>query len=137
MDDRKYHHRRPFMVIPAVFMGIVVAAAMSLVTAVFIMLLWNWLMPAIFGLGVIGFWQAFGLSLLVKLLFCGFGKFFPGPGARKWPKHWKEMDEHRARFYKNRCFDDVYEDWWEKEGSKSFEDYLKKDKGDAKGKEEE
>jgi hypothetical protein len=47
------------------------------------------------------------------------------------------MDEHRARFYKNRCFDDVYEDWWEKEGSKSFEDYLKKDKDDAKGKEEE
>ena len=34
-----------------------------------IMLLWNWLMPAIFGLGTISFWQAFGLAFLSGLLF--------------------------------------------------------------------
>ena len=34
-----------------------------------IMLLWNWLMPIIFGLPTISFWQALGLNLLTGLLF--------------------------------------------------------------------
>lgn len=35
------------------------------------MLLWNWLVPVIFGLGTITFWQALGLIVLVKLIFGG------------------------------------------------------------------
>ena len=35
------------------------------------MLLWNWLVPMIFGLGTITFWQALGLIVLVKLIFGG------------------------------------------------------------------
>ena len=34
-----------------------------------LMLLWNWLMPTIFGLPYIGFWQACGLQLIATLLF--------------------------------------------------------------------
>ena len=34
-----------------------------------LMLLWNWLMPGIFHLPEIGFWQAVGLQLLATLLF--------------------------------------------------------------------
>jgi len=34
-----------------------------------LMILWNWLMPSIFGLPEIGFWQACGLQLLAILLF--------------------------------------------------------------------
>jgi hypothetical protein len=33
-----------------------------------VMLLWNWLMPEIFGLPVINFWQALGLCVLSSLL---------------------------------------------------------------------
>jgi hypothetical protein len=33
------------------------------------MLLWNWLMPVIFGLSEISFWQAVGLNLLASILF--------------------------------------------------------------------
>lgn len=33
------------------------------------MLLWNWLMPAIFGLKAITFWQAVGLNFLTGILF--------------------------------------------------------------------
>jgi len=33
------------------------------------MLLWNWLMPGIFGLVEIGYWQAMGLNLLSSILF--------------------------------------------------------------------
>jgi len=34
-----------------------------------LMVLWNWLMPTIFGLPEIGFWQACGLQLLATILF--------------------------------------------------------------------
>ena len=34
-----------------------------------LMLLWNWLMPIIFGLPTITFWQALGLNLLTGILF--------------------------------------------------------------------
>jgi hypothetical protein len=37
-----------------------------------VMLLWNALMPEIFHLPLIGFWQALGLLLLAKILFSGF-----------------------------------------------------------------
>ena len=45
--------------------------------------LWNWLMPVLFGLHAITFWQAIGLLVLAKLLF---GGFRGGPGANK---HWR------------------------------------------------
>ena len=34
-----------------------------------LMLLWNWLMPTIFNLPTIGFWQACGINLLASILF--------------------------------------------------------------------
>jgi hypothetical protein len=38
-----------------------------------VMLLWNWLMPEIFGLKPLGYWQAWGLLALCTILFKGFG----------------------------------------------------------------
>ncbi len=38
-----------------------------------VMLLWNWLAPALFGLRPITFWQAIGLLALCRILFGGFG----------------------------------------------------------------
>ena len=37
-----------------------------------VMVLWNWLMPTIFGLITLTYWQAGGLLLLSKLLLSGF-----------------------------------------------------------------
>lgn len=36
-----------------------------------VMLLWNWLMPDLFGLPHISFWQSAGLLMLCKILFGG------------------------------------------------------------------
>ncbi|MFN0105020.1 MAG: hypothetical protein ACKV2U_23420 [Bryobacteraceae bacterium] len=49
--------------------------------------LWNWLMPGIFGLTAITFWQAVGLLALSWLLFGGWRGFRgPGSGHRE---HWR------------------------------------------------
>jgi len=47
--------------------------AMAAVFGVAVMFLWNALIPTIFGLTVINFWQALGLLVLARILFGGFG----------------------------------------------------------------
>jgi hypothetical protein len=56
-------------------------------------LLWNWLMPAIFGLRTIGFAQAIGLLILSKILL-GFGGR-GGGGWRRGRDRWKEGMKER------------------------------------------
>lgn len=51
------------------FTALLVALIIDLVFAIPVMLLWNWLMPAIFGIAVISYLQALGLLLLCRLLF--------------------------------------------------------------------
>jgi hypothetical protein len=63
--------------------------------------LWNWLMPAMFGLHTITFWQALGMLLLSKILFGGFHKH-GGPGRGRWGREmrarWESMSpEERER----------------------------------------
>jgi predicted membrane protein len=53
----------------AIFLVLGIVFIASLIFALPVMLLWNWLMPAIFGLVKISFWQAWGLSFLSGLLF--------------------------------------------------------------------
>lgn len=38
-----------------------------------VMLLWNWLLPALFGWPVLSFWQALGILALCRILFGGSG----------------------------------------------------------------
>jgi positive regulator of sigma E activity len=40
-----------------------------IIKPIFILLLWNWLMPLLFHLPVITWWQAVGISILSWLLF--------------------------------------------------------------------
>lgn len=48
------------------------AATVALVLGFAVKALWNWLMPAIIGLTVITFWQAWGLVALSHILFKSF-----------------------------------------------------------------
>ncbi len=64
-------------------------------------LLWNWLLPALFGWREITFWQALGLLALCRILFGGFG--FRGSSRsnvrRRMEERWEHMTpEERERF---------------------------------------
>ena len=65
--------------------------------------LWNWLMPAIFGLPAIRFWQAVGLMALCWILFGGLrgGRTFERGWRHTWDGRWGRMTpEERERFRK-------------------------------------
>jgi len=55
--------------------------------------LWNWLMPAIFGLHAITYWQALGLMALSWILFRGFRgpRFSGGPWRLGMRGRWEKM----------------------------------------------
>lgn len=54
--------------------GVAIVLAFILAFGFIVRLLWNWLMPDIFGLGVITYLQAIGLLLLVRVLFGRMGQ---------------------------------------------------------------
>jgi len=59
--------------------------------------LWNWLLPSLFGVPQITFWQALGLLVLCRVLFGGFG-MHGRRGPRRWGR-WEQMTtEERERF---------------------------------------
>lgn len=66
-----------------------------------VLLLWNWLLPSLFGWPQITFWQALGILALCRILFGGFG---PRGGFRSRFRHrlagrWEAMTpEERERF---------------------------------------
>lgn len=51
------------------FVGLLLIAIFACLMAVPVYFLWNWLMPIIFKLPVLTFWQALGVSALSSCLF--------------------------------------------------------------------
>jgi hypothetical protein len=65
-----------------------------------VMLLWNALLPALFGLPAIGFWQALGLLVLSRILVGGLrGRGDHGHWRGRMMARWEQMsEEERERF---------------------------------------
>ena len=87
------------------------------------MLLWNALLPAIFGLPAIGFLQATGLMILSRLLFGGVGKHFEHLRTHeRFHRKWDTMNpEEQASFMmKNHPFFRC-RNLWEKTDKKAEE----------------
>ena len=99
-------------VVRGVAKGAAIAAAVIVFIAVFswaVMLLWNYLVPALFHGPGIGYWQALGLLVLCRILFGGIrtrgghGHF----GRYRWRERWEsltpeERERLRQRFFE-RC----------------------------------
>jgi hypothetical protein len=62
--------RRWLFIVPAALLGMVL---FTLIGGEVVRLLWNWLLPPLFGWRQISFWQALGLLALCRILFGGFG----------------------------------------------------------------
>ncbi|MDJ0364511.1 hypothetical protein QMK33_05055 [Hymenobacter sp. H14-R3] len=73
-------------------------AALFVVVAVFAtMSLWNWLMPMIFHLPALNFWQTLGLVVLSRILTGGFGR--GGQGGRSRWAAWKRQTQERLEAF--------------------------------------
>jgi hypothetical protein len=91
-------------IVKMVGIGVVFFAIVLIAAALFglvVMHLWNWLMPALFGLHVVTYWQAVGLLVLSWILFRG-PRGWGRPGAYRWNHmrgRWQRMTpEEREKF---------------------------------------
>ncbi len=140
MESEKKMAFKVLKVIGFVILGIAVCILLGFV----IMWLWNWLMPQIFGLGVITYWQAVGIFILGKIIFGSIGgsdnsnKKHKG-GIRKeiGKEIKKEFDKEFDKEYKktheegtdeNEDYDEMYEKWWDTKGEKDFQSYMNDEK---------
>lgn len=111
------------------------AVGFALILAVVVVWLWNWLMPGLFGLGPIAYWQAFGLMILARLILGTFGLGFHGyrwHDRRPWGDRFahyghmcgdmgRSMDSNRTmKWWHN------YKEFWRDEGKAAFEEYTKR-----------
>jgi len=114
--------------------GVVFAVVFALLFGWLVQVLWNWLMPVLFHLTTITYWQAFGIVILAKILFGCHGA--AGRHGRRFHRHhfhkqWGrdsdcgEDDEtwkpHGS--YKNWKY---YDRYWRDEGKLAFEAYIDK-----------
>ena len=78
------HHPlvKVLIVMGFVLLGIIAVTALAVLFGFVVMWLWNALMPAIFSLPAIGYWQAVGLVVLAHIFF-GNHNSFSNKGSRK------------------------------------------------------
>ena len=79
--------RRWVFIAPLALLGILLFIAIG---GELVLLLWNWLVPSLFGWRPITFWQAIGLLALCRILFGGHGFSRSSPRRR--------TPEERVRF---------------------------------------
>jgi len=93
------HERRTcgfFKMIPWIIIGIFGAAALALLFGLIVMVLWNWIMPEIFSLPEITYWQAWGIVLLAHILFKGpLGHHDNHHNSHHHEQNWNRDDWHR------------------------------------------
>jgi len=133
----KDHKHRPPMVLKKIgwiIGGVFLAVFLAFIFGYFVMLLWNWIMPLLFGLPEIDYWLAFGIIILGRLIFGGFGG-----GHCNHKDH--TCENHHEKFYKSKFkkkfnppFEKAkkwhhYDEYWNEEGEEAFNKFVEKKEG--------
>jgi hypothetical protein len=116
-----------------VILGLIAASALAILFGLLVQWLWNALMPDIFGLPHIGYWQAVGLAVLAHIFFGGHHK------ALVYKSHKKSCGSGKKHFHINhngaeRHYDS-FRKFWNDEGREAFDKWLN-GKEESKPKEE-
>jgi len=106
-----------------VILGALGIGALAILFGFVIMWLWNWLMPEIFGLTTLTYWQAVGLFILSKILIgCGSS----GGGSRHKSKKHGNHKCGESKDKKGYSKWEHYDTYWKEEGDKSYKDYVER-----------
>jgi hypothetical protein len=112
-----------------IILGIIGFTAFAFLFGAVVMWLWNWLMPVIFHLGIITYWQAVGLAILGRLLFGSFHHGHHNSGRHNfgpWRHRHYRNDVKNCKDYSHGSKWSYYDQYWNEEGEQAFNDYLKR-----------
>lgn len=110
-------------VIKVLFIMLLIALFILLFGYVF-MWLWNWLMPDIFGLATIDYWQAVGILVLAKLIL----------GGCEWHGRGKKREKSNTRCRPGSRWSSGsdfskwkhYDQFWKEEGEQAYSEYVQR-----------
>lgn len=122
----KMRGKNPALIAGLIVLGIIAGTGLAILFGFIIMWLWNGLMPDIFGLPSVTYWQAVGLFILAKLIFGGFGGNSSKNGKSK---------HNKCSYEDNRCGNDNkkkrdfskwehYDKFWEEKGDQAYQEYV-------------
>jgi len=114
----KFRKKSPIEIVGIIIFGAIAITGLAILFGFVIMWLWNWLMPEIFGLTTLKYWQAVGLFILLKILFGGFG----GGSSKKSSKNSNNKCESNSKtdFSKWKHYDN----FWKEEGDEYYKKYV-------------
>ena len=98
MSKRRFRFRWWFIPLAVVAVPTIIALVVT-VSGGIVMLLWNWLLPPLFGLPQVTLLQGFGLLALGRILFGGFG----GGGGHSKDMTPEDRERFRARMRERFC----------------------------------
>lgn len=101
-----------------IIFGIIAIIGLAILFGFVIMWLWNWLMPELFGLTTLTYWQAVGIFILFKILLGGFGGSSKSKSSSKDSKSSCKKDG-KSDFSKWKHYDN----FWKEEGDKAYKKY--------------
>jgi|TARA_R110000737_G_scaffold53512_1_gene75149 hypothetical protein len=122
----KMRGKNPAAIAGMVILGIIGITALVILFGFVIMWLWNALMPEIFGLPMISYWQGIGLFILAKIL-CGVGGGGGSKGKSSHRKQGKCSDKEKKNDFSKWK---LYDKFWEEEGDAAYQDFIKRKNGD-------
>jgi hypothetical protein len=132
-----FHGQPVLRIVGLVIAGVAFAVLFALLFGWLVFLLWNWLMPVLFGLKAITYWQAFGIVLLAKLLFGGNGMHHGSHHGRHGGPRWlRHRDFHGNEDWRvNGSYRDwrYFDQYWKDEGKTAFEAYVDKMQKEGNG----
>ena len=113
--NHKMRGKSPGEIVGMVIFGIVAITGLAILFGYIIMWLWNWLMPEIFGLPSLSYWQAVGVFILFKILLGGCGS---GGSSKKSDAKCKKESKSDFSKWKH------YDNFWKEEGDELYKQYV-------------
>lgn len=120
----KFRGKSPIEIAGIIIFGAIAIIGLAILFGFVIMWLWNWLMPEIFGLTTLTYWQSVGLFILLKLLLGGCG----GSGSSSGSKKSSKNSDNKCRTDSKSDFSKWkhYDKFWKEEGDELYKQYLER-----------
>lgn len=110
--------KSPGEIIGIIIFGTIIITGLAALLGYVVMSLWNWLMPELFDLPKLSYWQAVGIFILAKLLLGGCGS----KGKCKTSECKDKSDKNKTDFSKWKH----YEEFWKEEGDEQYQKYIER-----------
>lgn len=114
--------KSPLHIARHVLLGIGLVAAFAVVFGWVVMMAWNYVVPSLFGLPMVTFWQAVAVLVLARVLT---GRLTHG--------HHRRFHHHRRHRRGAGGADSaaLYSAWWDEEGETAFNAYVARQLGEG------